>query len=112
MSVEVDDLDLEHAVLINFNFDVEKLAEVHDIEEALGAAVESAGVGMCDGHDLAVGGGPSVIYLYGANADALFAEIEHILVASPILVGALIEKRFGPPEDSTRSEYVEIKRSQ
>jgi hypothetical protein len=45
------------------------------------------------------GDGQCTLFMYGANADALFAAVEHVLTQSSICADARVVKRYGRPGD-------------
>jgi hypothetical protein len=62
-----------------------------DIEEAVIEAVDAAGTGVHDGHD--IGQGEFTLFSYGPDADALWDTIRPVLVRFPKCLGARVEKR-------------------
>ena len=71
----------EHAVIVYFEYAADSLEPLYDLEEQLEAAIAAAGVGEFDGNEIAVDLSDGSLYMYGPDADALFA------VARPLLVG-------------------------
>ncbi len=84
----------EHAVLVRLP-GAGVAAELGVLEDALMTAIETAGVGEYDGN--AAGPYEVILYPYGPDADALFAEIEGVLGASDLPAGAYAVTRYGPP---------------
>ncbi|WP_202353919.1 hypothetical protein [Mesorhizobium sp. 113-3-3] len=75
---------------------------VRALEERLEQAVGSASVGEFDG-DL-FGEGECVLYMYGPDAERLFAVIEPILKSSHVAAGGYAIKRFGEAADPSAKE--------
>jgi len=70
---------------------------ITELEQALQAAIEASGTGEFDGDEF--GGGECLLYLYGPDADALFAAIEPVLVRSPVAARGHAIKRYGEAQD-------------
>jgi hypothetical protein len=98
----------EHAVIVRFDYGLPDLAPLFDVENQLSAAIEDAGVGEFDGNEVAVDLSDGSLYMYGPDADVLFAAIRPILSASPFMKGAIATLRYGPPEDGVREREVRI----
>jgi len=82
-----------HAVLIH-------VASVPDeglgaLAAAVGRAARAAGAGELDGHEVAVGG--AVLFLYGPDAERLWASVEPILRSARLGVGSYAILRTGEP---------------
>jgi hypothetical protein len=77
-------------------------AAIFDLEDMLRDAVDSRGVGEFDGVEF--GGGLCVLYMYGPDADRLFAVVEPILKAAPLTRGGFAIKQYGAPEDLSALE--------
>lgn len=98
----------EHAVIVHlrlsdatFGTPAERTA-CHDLEHLLESLVANSGVGELDGDEF--GGGECTIFLYGRDADALFAAIEGQLRASPLSRGGRALKRYGAASDPNAKE--------
>jgi len=91
----------EQAVLVTIDLTGDELGTGEEREAvsalgaALGAAVADAGAGEFDGDEF--GGGEAVLYLYGPDAEALFAAIEPVLRADPLAGRIEVVRRAGPP---------------
>lgn len=72
------------------------------IESRLSNAITATGVGEFDGN--LVGADDATLYMYGPDADQLFAVVEPILRAARLPAGSLIVKRYGRP--GAREEQV------
>lgn len=70
---------------------------IMELEQALQGAIEASETGEFDGDEF--GGGECLLYLYGPDADALFAAIEPVLVRSPIAARGHAMKRYGDAGD-------------
>ena len=92
----------EHAVLVEFHYGQSDLNPLLSLEDRLRTAIESAGCGEYDGHEIAMDGSDGTLYMYGPNADKLFEVVEPILRAVPFMSGASVTKRYGPPDDETK----------
>jgi hypothetical protein len=99
---------MEHAVIVHikldggaFGADSERDA-IESIEALLETAIATALVGEFDGDEF--GGHECVLYAYGPDADRLFAVMQPILAAAPIVKGGYAIKRYGEAADSRAIE--------
>jgi hypothetical protein len=97
----------QHAVIAYFDYAANSLDAIFDVEEQLEAAINAAGVGEFDGNEIAVDLSDGSLYMYGADAEALFAVVQPILAGAECLRNTRVTLRFGPPEDGMR-ERVEV----
>lgn len=98
----------EHAVLVEFNYGLDDLDPMYELEDALESLIDETGVGEFDGHEIAVDMSDGRFYMYGPDADALFAAIEPTLMNASFMAGAKVTKRYGPPEDGVPETVVTI----
>ena len=94
----------EHALLVYIT-SLPADAGVDEIEDPLIEAIEAAAVGEFDGNEIGPDG--AVLYMYGPDADALFAAVEPILRTAPLGPGSHAVKRYGEPGAS--ESRVELK---
>lgn len=98
----------EHAVLVHIRLSnagfgtKEEVDGIHALSDRLEAKILEAGAGEFDGDEF--GQGECTLYMYGPNADVLFAAVERELRASPFSRGGWVIKRYGPAQDSTAKE--------
>jgi hypothetical protein len=97
----------DHAVIANFDYASESLDALFDVEEELEAAVTSAGVGEVDGHEIAMDLSDGSLYMYGPDAEALFAVVRPILERAECLRNIRVTLRLGSSEDEV-PERVEM----
>src|SRR6516162_9732843 len=98
----------EHAVIVQFDYAADSLDALYEVEGKLEAAISAAGVGEYDGHEIAVDLSDGSLYMYGPDAEALFAVVQPLLAAAKILERAQVTLRFGPPEEGVRERVVEL----
>ena len=102
-----DHLLLIHLALSDGQFGTEQERELlFELESRIEHAIESAGAGELDGNE--VGGGEFAIYVYGPDADRMFALAEPVLQAFGPRTGSWAKKRYGPPADGVREVRVEL----
>ncbi len=65
------------------------------LEDQLSEALRESGSGEVDGNE--IGQGEAIIFLYGANADQIFSDIEPVLRGNPLCQNARIRIRYGSP---------------
>ena len=97
----------QHAVIAYFDYAADSLGPLSAIEEQLESAINAAGVGEFDGNEIAVDLSDGSLYMYGPDAEDLFAVVRPILAGAECLRNTRVTLRFGPPEDDT-PERVEI----
>lgn len=66
---------------------------IYDLSDQLAAAIDMQDAGEFDGDEF--GDGSCTLFMYGPDADTLFAAVEPILRASPLAEGAYAVKRYG-----------------
>jgi len=108
----------EQSVLVTFydfaerfwTDDNEPLDPLYDLEDELEAILSEKDVGVLDGHEIAMDGRDGFLFLFGPDADALYAVIEPVLRASPVTQGGNATLRYGAPgQFNVLERYVEIK---
>lgn len=80
--------------------------DLANLEDELTEAIESAGVGEFDGNLL--GEGEAILYMYGPDAEVLYAAIRPVLLAYPLCQGARVEIHPGGPEVVGRIESIPL----
>jgi len=98
----------EHSVIVDFYYGSRDLQRLFDLEDELDRAITSAGVGEYDGNEIAVDGGDASLYMYGPDADRLFAVVRPILETTDFTRGARAHLRYGPPDADVREKTVVI----
>jgi hypothetical protein len=96
----------EHAVLVRFAYGSTDLSRLFALEERLEQALAAASVGEFDGNEVATDGSDGTLYMYGPDADALFAVVRPILLATDFMSGARVALRYGPPQEGVREVEV------
>ena len=99
---------MEQAVIVHLRFQEDSFGSpkerdaISDLEDQLEQAIGTASVGEFDGDEF--GGGRCVLYMYGPDADRLFATVEPILRATPVARGGFALKRYGEASDANATE--------
>ncbi|WP_405062253.1 hypothetical protein OG474_11580 [Kribbella sp. NBC_01505] len=97
----------EHAVIIQIALgedhfgSAEAREVVRVLEREIRAVVDGSGLGEFDGDEF--GGGEAVLYLYGPDADKLYAAVEPALQALP-LRPVQVTRRYGDAGDPAALE--------
>jgi hypothetical protein len=86
----------QEAVLVSLTASYSPLM-LATLEAMLSAAIKRLGVGEFDGDEVALQSEGVTLYMYGPDAEALFAAIKEILRSSPLCRGARIILRNGGP---------------
>ena len=98
----------EHAVIINFNYGIQGLEQLHELEKKLEIVIKQNSVGEYDGHEIAVDYSDGSIYMYGPDAETLFNAIRPTLDNTSFMKGAQAILCFGPPDKNTRQIEITI----
>lgn len=79
--------------------------DVSSLEDLMTERIESSGAGELDGHET----GPEIatIYLYGRDAEALFAAVEPVLSNFPLCQKVKVSIRRGGPGSPAREVVIE-----
>lgn len=100
---------VEHAVIVNFTYiGSTDLSPLFALERQLEEAITSARAGEYDGNEVAVDGSHGCLYMYGPDADKLFAVVRPALEACGFMKGAKVRLRYGPPSDGVRESTVQL----
>jgi hypothetical protein len=97
----------EHAVIAEFEYAADSLDALYDVEALLEAAIDASGAGEFDGNEIAVDLSDGSLYMYGPDAEALFAVVRPILAGALCLRDTRVTLRFGPPDENV-PERVEV----
>jgi hypothetical protein len=89
----------EQAVLVHFDYGSRDWAPFFKFEERLEHAVTASGTGDYDGNELAVDGSDGTLYMYGPDADKLFAVVRPLLESTPLLKHVVVTLRYGNVND-------------
>lgn len=88
---------IEHAVIVNFGYGGSTdLGPLFALERELESAIVAANAGEYDGNELAVDGSDGTLYMYGPDADKLFAAVKPALESCRFMKGAVVKLRYGP----------------
>lgn len=98
----------EHAVIVRFNYGQTDLGPLFELEDLLIEAIESAGVGEYDGHEIAVDGSDGRLYLYGPDGDRLFETVRPALRSASCIHDAVATIRYGPAGENVEEKEVLI----
>jgi hypothetical protein len=103
----------EHAVLVHLRLSDDQFGasaqrdSIHELATELEHQIERARAGEFDGDEF--GDGECTLFMYGPDADRLFAVIEEPLRASVLARGGFVIKRYGAAADSSvREVRVEL----
>ena len=89
----------EQAVIVHFDYGHKDWSPFFQFEKLLEGAVNKSGVGKYDGNELAVDGSDGSLYMYGPDADKLFAVAKPILQSTALLKNITVTLRYGSVED-------------
>jgi hypothetical protein len=99
---------IQHAVIVQFNFPAGDVKRIIEVEDELAKALEETGSGELDGNEIAMDGRDNLFYLYGPDADKLYAAIEPVLLSSEILSQAKVLLRYGSPSLDTKQKTITL----
>lgn len=100
--------DPEQAVIIIFNYGIQDLDPLYELEEKLESVITENQVGEYDGHEIAVDYSDGILYMYGPNAELIFKVIKPTLESFDFMKGAFVRLRFGPPSDDTKEITITL----
>ena len=86
-----------HALVVEFKYGLKDLGPLREVEDRLDTAIKSASVGEYDGDEIATNLSDGFLYMYGPDADGLFAVVRRVLESAPFMWGAVVRVRYGPP---------------
>jgi hypothetical protein len=89
----------EQAVIVYFDYGNTDWKPFFAFEKTLKDEITKAGVGDYDGNELAVDGSDGRLYMYGPDADKLFAVVRPILLSSALLRNINVTLRYGSVDD-------------
>jgi hypothetical protein len=98
----------EHAVIVYFQYGSTDLARLFVLEEQLERAIAAAGAGEFDGNEVAADGSDGYLYMYGPNADRLFAAVRPTLERTEFMRGARVKLRYGLPQDGVKEVEIDL----
>jgi hypothetical protein len=98
----------EHAVIVHFRYGSTDLARLFAVEEQLERAIAAAEAGEFDGNEVAADGSDGYLYMYGPDADRLFAAVRPTLERTEFMRGARVKLRYGPPDDGVTEVEIEL----
>jgi hypothetical protein len=90
---------VEQAVIVRFNYGIQGLKPLSELEDRLRTVIDSNNVGEYDGHEIAMDYSDGFLWMYGPDATKLYEVIKPVLNATGFMKEAKIKLRFGPPED-------------
>ncbi|MFA4852089.1 MAG: hypothetical protein WC868_08065 [Bacteroidales bacterium] len=98
----------EHAVIVCFNYGLEEIEPLYQLEEELEKIIADNNVGEYDGHEIAMDNSDGTLYMYGPNAEKLFKAVKLTLEKTDFMRGATANLRFGPPAEDVNEIEVKI----
>ena len=98
----------DHAVIVAFRYGSTDLQPLFALEQELERAIAAARAGEYDGNEIAADGSVGTLYMYGPDADRLYESVRPVLEASPLMRGAQITRRYGPPGPGVRKATTTI----
>jgi hypothetical protein len=89
----------EQAVIVHFDYGNADWKPFFVFEKTFEDAIGKSGVGDYDGNELAVDGSDGSLYMYGPDADKLFAVAKPILLSATLLRNVTVTLRYGSVKD-------------
>jgi hypothetical protein len=94
----------EEAVIVHFDYGQKDWSRFFEFEKSLEEVIAKAAVGEYDGNELATDRSDGSMYMYGPDADALFAIVEPRLLSASFLRNVVVTLRYGAVTDPTARE--------
>src|ERR1700712_570079 len=95
-------MENRQAVIIYFNYGLEKDEPFYELSDRLRELVDESGLGMYDGHEIAMNNSDGSFYMYGPDAKMLFELVKETIEKIPFMAGAQIILRLEPPEEGVK----------
>lgn len=97
---KVEPKTTQQAVLIHLDglglsSEIYEKYDLSTLEDQLSEVLEPEGIGEVDGNE--IGPEETIIFLYGADAEKIFTEIQPVLRSYPLCQNAKVEIRHGAP---------------
>lgn len=86
------------SVVIYFNYGLKNDEPFYELSGKLRSLVDTSGLGVFDGHEIAMNNSDGSFYIYGPDAKKLYELVKDTLIKTPFMHGAEVELRLGPPE--------------
>lgn len=100
----------DHCVIIRFDYGSTDLGPLQAVEKDVKQAVAQAAAGEYDGNEIARNGKDGLFYMYGPDADALFAAVRPVLSTATCIRNVVATLRYGPPQEGVRRVQVRVGR--
>lgn len=107
-SLASEALSAEQAVVVHFKYGNKDLGPLFALEDRLDAAIKAAKVGEYDGHEIAIDASQGTLYMYGPDADRLFAVAKPVLLETRFTSAAKVVLRYGPAGKGARERVVQL----
>jgi hypothetical protein len=98
----------EHAVIVSFAYGAADLAPLVALEDRLRQAIAADGTGEYDGNEVADDGSDGSFFMYGPDADRLYASVKPVLEASGILSRLQVRLRYGEAGHNAPETVLDI----
>jgi len=82
-------------MMVHFDYYPKDRARIRDLEHRLERAIKRAGVGELGETELHIDGNDGYLYMYGPDADRLYAVTRPILRSSSLMADAEVTKHYG-----------------
>jgi hypothetical protein len=92
----------QQAVIIYFNYGLEEDEPFYELSDRLRELVDDSGLGMYDGHEIAMDNSDGSYYMYGPDAKKLFELVKETIEKISFMVGAEVVLRLGPQEEGVK----------
>ncbi len=96
----------QHSLIVRFKYRGDDFEPLYELEQALGEAIDEAGVGDYEGHEMAIDGKTGEMTMTGPDAHALWEAVEAVLAEARFMRGADAELRLGSGEDADTEEFT------
>lgn len=94
------------SLIIRFKYPKAELEPLYELEEKLAEALEEAGAGDYEGHEMDMSGKQGEMTMIGPDARALWDAVNPVLESIRFMRGADAELRLGPGEDAETEEMT------
>jgi hypothetical protein len=91
----------QQAVIVHFEYGMPDWNPFLQFEKVLEFKINTSGAGDYDGNELAADGSDGILYMYGPDADKLFAAAKPVLLSTTLLKNVTVTLRYGDVKDKS-----------
>ncbi|MBL8091956.1 MAG: hypothetical protein KF758_02910 [Anaerolineales bacterium] len=98
----------QQSVIIHFQYGLDTLDSLHDLENELETILEFAKVGFYDGNEINVNLNDGYMFMYGSDAEKIYEVIFPIIKLFPFMNNATVTLHYELPIGGTKEKVFSI----